>query len=560
MEEESLFGYLESTYTKEAWFQLYSDESRGMYAARTILQRLPELGRQFVLRLVASSNAPLPMERIQQWCASNNKPSTIQHALTRMETLCVSTTDKTKGMIQLTTEFHSSIQKALTSFTSSPWPEVTPTMYQTILMKQRSEKKSSEKIVEEKQPTLEQLEAYTQSRWDAVLHFLVGDSSTSKNNIEKPPPAVIHFLELTGLMQRDPDYTSKKGEAPLVISSKGYEFMLQDVHVQVWQLLLQYFSSLEHHRKFEELRHEATLFLLCLSYCKVGCAYAASSLSNKHERTLMKDLKRFGLLYVTKVAGITLFYPTRVAVDLVVGSLTAQTSSSTSKRQQLRNSNIAMTDDSFFRRSATQTRALEDALSQPEPPTSHIAILVQTNFHVCAYITSEIHVKMLSLFCDLRDYRRLPNVIMTRLTRDSIKAAFSLGITAAQIIRFLKMHAHPQTEQTTKIPQNVEDQIWLWDRERTRVSFQEIYIVPCNNRNEFITMKQYAMDQNAYAWSNSSTNNNTNNNTTTTTSNSSNNRLMVQYEKAEMIMSHLRKLRSSRNNTNSNATTSSNSK
>ena len=106
--------------------------------------------------------------------------------------------------------------------------------------------------------------------------------------------------------------------------------------------------------------------------------------------------------------------------------IVAHTSSSSSKRQQFRNSNIAMMDDSFFCRSATQTRALEDALSQPEPPTSHIAILVQTNFHVCAYITSEIHVKMLSLFCDLRDYRHLPNVIMTRLTRDSIKAAFSL--------------------------------------------------------------------------------------------------------------------------------------
>ena len=78
-------------------------------------------------------------------------------------------------------------------------------------------------------------------------------------------------------------------------------------------------------------------------------------------------------------------------------------------------------------------RALDAALSASIPGTSHLAIIVQTNFQLCAYTTSELHVSMLSLFCDENSFRRLPNIVMFQITRDSVKSAFRLGIDAGQV-------------------------------------------------------------------------------------------------------------------------------
>ena len=38
------------------------------------------------------------------------------------------------------------------------------------------------------------------------------------------------------------------------------------------------------------------------------------------------------------------------------------------------------------------------ATRDPIPSKNHIAIIVQTNFQVCAYTTSSLHVSMLGLF------------------------------------------------------------------------------------------------------------------------------------------------------------------
>ena len=73
---------------------------------------------------------------------------------------------------------------------------------------------------------------------------------------------------------------------------------------------------------------------------------------------------------------------------------------------------------------------------------------------------------MLSLFCDSDTMQILPNLVLCQLTRDSVKAAFAQGIKARQILRFLKMHAHPRVlEADDIVPPNVEDQIWLWEKE-----------------------------------------------------------------------------------------------
>jgi RNA polymerase II transcription initiation/nucleotide excision repair factor TFIIH, subunit TFB2 len=288
--------------------------------------------------------------------------------------------------------------------------------------------------------------------------------------------------------------------------------MLQEVHVQVWQFILRYIQKLGAQVNMESFRREALLFLICLSYCKVGKGYPAGALS-KDTKKIMKDFSLFGLVYVCRIGGATLFFPTRVAVNLVVGGLTDDglvTTSTTTRSSTAASTAMTAgggsasesTSIAALSSSAASTRVLENALEDPIPSKNHIAIIVQTNFQVCAYTTSSLHVSMLGLFCDVTSFRRLPNVIFYRITRDSIKSAFKLGIEARQILRFLKMHAHPRlrTGDQSLIPGNVEDQIILWHRELTRVRMEEVYSLQCKDEQEYEAVKQFVQDHDAFGW------------------------------------------------------------
>jgi len=102
---------------------------------------------------------------------------------------------------------------------------------------------------------------------------------------------------------------------------------------------------------------------------------------------------------------------------------------------------------------------------------------------------------MLGLFCDGETMVRLPNMIVAMMTRDSVKNAFALGITATQILKFLKMHAHPSvlTDPSEPIlPSNVEDQVWLWDRERKRIKSDLCFKLQCIGTAQYEQVLAYS--------------------------------------------------------------------
>ncbi len=253
----------------------------------------------------------------------------------------------------------------------------------------------------------------------------------------------------------------------------------------MWHFVRNYLQSLQSYEKREELQQEALLFLICLSFCHVGEGYPASCLS-KHSRNLMRDLTYFGLLYVRKIGKQSIFYPTRVAVQMVGHE----------------------EDESSSALWTLSSKALEAALAHPKPhDSSHLGIIVQTNFQLCAYTTSELHVSMLGLFCDVETIRRLPNIVFMCITRDSVKSAFNLGIQARQILRFLEKHAHPKLRTSeSAIPGNVVDQIWLWDRERHRVQWMEVYHHQCKLPGEFQAVLKFTRKTHCLAWSSESRN------------------------------------------------------
>lgn len=466
-----LLNYLQTALPREALEGLYQEETRGQFVCRAVLQQLPLAAQQIVVRLQCTGG-DFPIDGVKVWTSLN--PKQFERMIKEMQKWDILKTDA-GNMVSLTRPFLAGLKASLTSLDASPWQPLEP--LQLIAIEEEAGLPNATVV------SSEFLERCTQEQWDAVLHKLVGTASH-----KEPPPHVVSFLAQTGLMRPDPDYKGNDPEDALVITESGYDFMLQDNHQQIWQFVLQYVQQLEKHKKGDIFRNEALLFLVSLSFAKVGCAYLASSL-NKNCRKLMIDLSNFGLLYTREVGKVTLFYPTRVAHQLVGYSSTSSSSG-------------APMSSTVW---SMSTKALERALADPRPAeSSHLAIIVQTNFQLCAYTTSELHISMLSLFCDEDTFRRLPNIVFMSITRDSIKSAFKRGIQARQILRFLEKHTHPKLRalpNTNPIPSNVVDQIWLWDRESSRVRFTKVYEHKCDlGVEEYNAVLVYAKEKGALAW------------------------------------------------------------
>jgi transcription initiation factor TFIIH subunit 4 len=490
-----VMDFLQTCLPRTSLLELYQDDDRGLHVCRAVLQRLPEVTQQIVIRLSCCGGS-FPRGACEVW----TKGST-DRQLQELHQWAIILSPKEAEEVTLTPEFFKGLKAGLSSLDASPWNALTRTQMDFI---EQEAIKVTGKPVKFPAMSPEDLERYTQTQWDAVLHYLVG----TPNMKVQPNAGVTHFLMQTNLMQPDPEYRGDVDDAPLVITQKGYDFMLQDNAQQVWHFVIQYLQSIESHEKATALKREALLVLICLSFARFGECYSAASLS-KDGRVIMKDLALFGLLYVKKLGKTSVFYPTRVAMQLVGEE--GNTSGGGGGMWSL------------------SSKALESALANPRPrDSSHLAIIVQTNFQLCAYTTSELHVSMLGLFCDVGTIRRLPNVVFMSITRDSIKSAFALGIQAQQILRFLEKHAHPKLRQGTAspLPGNIVDQIYLWDRERHRVTWTEVFLHQCMLAGEFQAALNFAFETKSHAWSNEGRN-----------------QLFIKYENAERFQTFVRKWR-----------------
>jgi len=133
---------------------------------------------------------------------------------------------------------------------------------------------------------------------------------------------------------------------------------------------------------------------------------------------------------------------------------------------------------------------------------SNLNLIVETNFKIYAYSNSPFHTDLLNHFA-LIEYK-LPNLIVASLTQKTIKNAFQKGIRREQIVKFLnknvhnaqkalaekeKMRAHNvgpggdilekikvdsmySVEGESIIPENVRQQLEMWEREKD-VYFEE---------------------------------------------------------------------------------------
>lgn len=90
------------------------------------------------------------------------------------------------------------------------------------------------------------------------------------------------------------------------------------------------------------------------------------------------------------------------------------------------------------------------------------------------------------------------------LTRDSVRAALRSGITAEQIVGFLRLHAHPKLLANNPVlPPTIVDQIKLWENERDRFTFTDgVLYSQFLSQSDFITLRDYAQELGVLTWQN----------------------------------------------------------
>ncbi|KAI4880055.1 hypothetical protein NFI96_019924 [Prochilodus magdalenae] len=179
---------------------------------------------------------------------------------------------------------------------------------------------------------------------------------------------------------------SEAGEAPC-ITSAGFQFLLLDTASQLWYITLQYLNTVQD--------------------------YSVEGMSESLQ-TFLQHLREFGLVFQRKRKSRR-YYPTRLAITLAAG-VTANPSSSSSSSSSTALTGTPGTGESGF-------------------------IVVETNYRVYAYTNSELQIALVALFSEM--LYRFPNVVVAQVTRESVQQAIANGITAQQIIHFLRTRAHP---------------------------------------------------------------------------------------------------------------------
>ena len=124
---------------------------------------------------------------------------------------------------------------------------------------------------------------------------------------------------------------------------------------------------------------------------------------------------------------------------------------------------------------------------------------METNYRV---YDSVLHIALLSIFTEIK--ARFPSFAVAVLSRESVQQALACGISAEQIIDFLKTRAHSQMIATTPvIASTITDQIKLWEMERDRLRYsQGVLYNQFISQSDFEMLRKFAEENNHSLWAN----------------------------------------------------------
>ncbi|XP_022728540.1 RNA polymerase II transcription factor B subunit 2-like isoform X2 [Durio zibethinus] len=200
----------------------------------------------------------------------------------------------------------------------------------------------------------------------------------------------------------------------------------------------------------------AQLWYIIREYISNSEAYNLNTLADDQE-AMIKDLADLGLVKLQQGRRERWFIPTKLATNL----------------------SVSLTDSSSRKQGF---------------------VVVETNFRMYAYSSSKLHCEILRLFS--RVEYQLPNLIVGAITKESLYNAFENGITAEQIITFLQQNAHPRVaEKLPSVPENVTDQIRLWETDLNRVEMTPAHFYDeFSSRDIFESASDFARVHGGLLW------------------------------------------------------------
>jgi len=469
---QSIVDYL-SGLASEALNALYTDS----FTCVTIFRSLHPLAKQYVMRMLFITDG-VPMSLLDSWVVASI-PSRAAHAqaisaLTQLHILQRSQgkSDTATTMMEEKSEstaasistdlihFNPAFQRCLQHALCSGSLDSSHTLDASVESGDGSEHGIG--------PSLSELDAFGNDRWESMLHWMVGATSGTGR-----APSTVVIERLIRMQLIEPTAASDSAAAAATASTTkpritptGFAFLFKDMQTQVWDVVLSYMEGLEGSHADddgssmsrmgmdEEMnRDEVLQFLFRLSFLKLGAGYPVTGLTATQQR-LLHELHAFGLLYLPPHNADT-YYPTRLALNLAAPQVQVGTSAAA---------------------------AAAAVLPSPSPSSSLPSaamsghLIVETTFRVYAYTTSPLHLSLLRLFCRLD--ARLPNLVVGCITKESIRRALKSNIGSQQIIQYLTAYAHPDMRVNTPcLPDNVVDQIRLWESERNRMHMSDAYLL-----------------------------------------------------------------------------------
>ena len=321
-------------------------------------------------------------------------------------------------------------------------------------------KKKRKKHKKTKQIGADFLQEYSKRKWENVLLYLVGTAAETEQTFSNNVKQLLNYSQLI---------TKSDKHSILRITNEGFQFLLQETKVQVWKLLKQY---LETAQERNQNKNEILNFIFELGFLDIGKEYPSADLTPTQKSVLI-DFNDLGIIYLPrdkkkKKIKDKYYFPTPLARSLTVSLTTSYDLAS-----------------SFGSHSES----------------SNGYIIVETNYRVYAYTSSPLQIALLSLFI-FPEYR-LPNMIVGLITRSSIREALKNGISAHQILQFLRLNAHPQMRQKKPvIPDTVSDQIILWEKERDRIQkTSSVLYDKFTSQQDLVSTAEYAKQIGAHLWS-----------------------------------------------------------
>ncbi|KAI5168310.1 transcription initiation factor TFIIH subunit 4 [Pancytospora epiphaga] len=232
------------------------------------------------------------------------------------------------------------------------------------------------------------------------------------------------------------------------ITRKGFEFLLNSRVDQHWIILL---SSIKYFAHRADSGREMHLQLMEMCVKNKSGLFGVKKWTSWHS-----FLNSVGVLHLVSLSeeqkDNNMISFKQSMEDMAVGSEVFEAVGSMEAH--------ARNLDSSFSYFYLNTAFLFDSIN-PLKINSEKYIFLETNFKIYAYTNKDYEKNILNLFS--RTIYTLPNLVKAQLDEESVVSAYYKGITAGQILKYLREFAYT-------VPSSVANQILIWENRQHRVT------------------------------------------------------------------------------------------